>query len=342
MTGIVMIFFQIVIGGITRLTGSGLSITKWEIVTGTIPPLNEADWNQEFDLYKQTPQYQKINEGMSLSEFKFIYFWEYFHRLWARLMGFVFIIPFAFFTISGRLKGRLLKQTVILFFLAALVASFGWVMVASGLIDRPWVSTYKLTMHLSLAVITFLYLWFVFFNAGNVKRMNIGIRHRRILAIIFILTALQVILGGIVAGSKAALAFPSWPDMNGSYFPAVLFDGSAWNTDAFVHYDKNSLFPALVQFLHRNLAYLLALVIALWIYWTRDIKERSWRSSNILLGSILLLQIVLGILIVINALGGIPLWYGVLHQGVGILLISTVFYQVYRVILREDVPIAAN
>jgi len=147
--GLVMIFFQVVIGGITRLTGSGLSITKWEIVTGTIPPLNSADWEEAFDLYKATPQYKQINKGMSMSEFKFIYFWEFIHRLWARTMGFVFLFPFLFFLGTQRFSKKLFKQLIVVFLLAALVASLGWIMVASGLRDLPWVSPYKLTLHLS-------------------------------------------------------------------------------------------------------------------------------------------------------------------------------------------------
>jgi cytochrome c oxidase assembly protein subunit 15 len=342
MIGLVMIFFQIVIGGITRLTGSGLSITKWEIVTGTLPPLNQEEWSQEFDLYQQTPQYQKINEGMSLSDFKFIYFWEYFHRLWARLMGFVFIIPFAFFTLTGRLRGKLLRQTIILFFLAALVASFGWIMVASGLIERPWVNTYKLTMHLSLAIITFLYLWFVYFNASNTSRLSLGIRQKRFLLIVFVITAVQIIIGGIVAGSKAALAYPTWPDMNGVLIPEVMLTGDAWNWEAFVHYDKNSLFPAFVQFIHRNIAYVLVVAVLFWLYWTRGIREIHWRYSNFTLGTLLILQIILGVMTLLYSVGSIPVWFGVFHQGAGILLISTVFYQVYRVWLRKDVNRITN
>jgi len=150
--GLVMIFVQVLLGGITRLTGSGLSITKWEIVTGILPPMSQEAWQAEFDLYKATPQYQKINEGMSLSEFKFIYFWEYIHRLWARMMGFVFIIPFVVFLFKGHLDKALIKRLGGVVLMAAIVASFGWIMVASGLEDRPWVNAYKLSLHLGLLV----------------------------------------------------------------------------------------------------------------------------------------------------------------------------------------------
>lgn len=135
--GLFMILMQVFIGGITRLTGSGLSITKWDIVSGTIPPLNENEWNAQFELYQQTPQYHKINKGMSLSEFKFIFFWEYFHRLWARTMGFVFLFPLIFFIFKRKISSLLGKRLFIVFLLAALNASMGWIMVASGLIERP-------------------------------------------------------------------------------------------------------------------------------------------------------------------------------------------------------------
>jgi len=134
--GLVLIFVQVVVGGITRLTGSGLSITKWEIVTGTLPPLNETSWLAEFDLYKATPQYEKMNEGMSLGDFKFIYFWEYFHRLWARMMGFAFIIPLAYFLFKGYIDRALGKRLGLVFLAAALTASFGWIMAKTRLLDR--------------------------------------------------------------------------------------------------------------------------------------------------------------------------------------------------------------
>lgn len=329
--GLVMIFFQIVIGGVTRLTGSGLSITKWEIVTGTLPPMNEREWVEEFDKYKLTPQYEKINEGMDLGEFKFIYFWEYFHRLWARVMGFVFLLPFIYFIVTKRLSGKLLMKVFGLFLLAALVASFGWIMVASGLIERPWVNTYKLTLHLSLAIITFLYLWHLFFSVSDVHKVFMGRGKRSFLLLIFIGVAVQIMLGGIVSGAKAAMAYPSWPLMNGEWIPDVLSNSAYWHPDSFINYDKNVFFPAFIQFVHRGLAYVLFFVIISWIWKTSDIVDKNWKLSNWLLGVLLVLQVVLGILVLLNAKGTIPVFYGVMHQAVGILLISTLLYQVHRI-----------
>jgi len=328
--GLVMIFFQIVIGGVTRLTGSGLSITKWEIVTGTLPPRSESSWNDAFEAYKQTPQYQKINEGMSMGDFKFIYFWEYFHRLWARIMGFVFIIPFALFAWRSYFTRTLFVRLGILFILAALVASFGWIMVASGLIERPWVNTYKLTLHLSLAIVTFLYLWFIYLSHVGVSSVKMGFRQRRSVLILFGLLALQIALGGIVSGAKAAMAYPTWPTMNGSWIPDVLLTGDNWVWSNFVQYDQNIFFPALVQFLHRNLAYILTVALSAWMVWTGKRYDRNWWLSTILMSAFLVLQLVLGVLTLLHSKGTIPVLYGELHQAIGILLISTLFYQVYR------------
>lgn len=327
-----MIFFQIVIGGITRLTGSGLSITKWEIVTGSVPPLSEADWKEEFEAYKRTPQYEKINEGMLLSEFKFIYFWEYFHRLWARLMGFVFLFPFVFFVYKGHLRGKLLKQTIILFLLAALVASFGWIMVASGLVNRPWVNAYKLTAHLSLAIITFLYLWHIYFGVREAKPIRLQGIYKRSFLVLFIAISIQIILGGILSGSRAALVYPSWPGMDGAFIPGILLDGSEWKFSNFVYYDRNTFFPALIQFAHRTMAYLIVIGILYWLVTANKYlsKDRGWMIVKYVLSFSVLLQVILGILTLLNSIGSIPLWLGVSHQAVGIIVITGAFYVLYR------------
>jgi heme a synthase len=163
-TGLVMILVQIALGGITRLTGSGLSITRWDIVTGIWYPLSESDWNRHFELYKATPQYLKINQGMDLAQFKFIFFWEYFHRLWARIMGFVFILPLLVFSFKKWIPSSLFKALTVVFLLAVFVASLGWIMVASGLVDYPWVNAYKLSFHLMSAVLLIGYLLHVILN----------------------------------------------------------------------------------------------------------------------------------------------------------------------------------
>ncbi len=332
-TGLFMVFMQVVIGGITRLTGSGLSITKWEIVTGTLPPMSAEGWEEAFDLYKATPQYQKINEGMTMSDFKFIYFWEYFHRLWARLMGFVFAIPFAVFYFKGMIDRPLLRRLGVVILMAAVVASFGWIMVASGLVDRPWVNAYKLTMHLSLAFILFSYLLWTTFRVfqPSPKVFHNSLLKKGGLALL-IIVALQIILGGIMSGMKAALFYPTWPDMHGAAIPAILFDPGAWTMENFVHYDRSPFMSALVQVLHRSVAYGLT-IIGLW-YVFRGLKADVapvFRVGLFLFAGILLLQVTLGILTLVNSVGVIPVGLGVLHQAGGLLLLSAVLFINYQV-----------
>lgn len=326
--GVFMIFMQVVIGGVTRLTGSGLSITKWEVVRGTMPPMNQESWNAEFDLYKETPQYQKINKGMTMSDFKFIYFWEYFHRLWARSMGFVFAIPFLIFYFKGWVDKRLAKELLVVVLLAALVASLGWIMVASGLIERPWVNAYKLTLHLSTALLTYGVLLWTFFRvcgfeqsiirSSNLKKWNTSI---------FVLVAFQIVLGGIMSGMKAGLTYPTWPLIDGGMIPGVILDSANWTEANFVAYDKHPFMAALIQTLHRFTAYLLT-IFGVW-YFMKMIKKNFSPTYNRALYIwiiVLLFQVVLGILTLINCVGTIPVGLGVLHQAGAILLLSSILY----------------
>ncbi|MDX1667626.1 MAG: COX15/CtaA family protein [Saprospiraceae bacterium] len=330
--GLFMIFVQVVVGGITRLTGSGLSITRWEIVTGTLPPLDQEQWEEAFDLYKQTPQYQKINEGMSMADFKFIYFWEYVHRLWARMMGLVFVIPLAFFWWKGMLDRKLLRRLGIVFLLAALAASFGWIMVASGLVDRPWVNAYKLTVHLSIAFVLFGYLfWTVMYCfKPSPKVIHNKLLKRWGLALLALL-ALQIVLGGIMSGMKAALFYPTWPDMNGKVVPAIIFQAEQWNVHNFVNYDDTPFMAALVQSAHRFTAYVL-IIIGLWFSY-RILKASLGKAMNagaLLLISMLIIQILLGILTLVNSVGEIPVDLGVMHQGGALLLLGIVLFLNYH------------
>ncbi len=327
--GFVMILLQILIGGVTRLTGSGLSITKWEIITGTIPPLNEESWLSEFDAYKATPQYQKINKGMSLEEFKFIYFWEYFHRLWARLMGFVFLIPAVFFWMKGHFPRWLKKRVIMIFLLAALVASFGWIMVASGLIDRPWVSAYRLSFHLILAVILLGYLLWTIFRCYPISRKIEPAMHRMAVWLSGGLIV-QIFLGGMVSGMKAALLYPTFPKMKGEWIPSLLFNSSYWKVENFIVYENSPFFPALVHTIHRYWAYLLTAYIVWFLIKLRKFKPTNFmRISQGMLITLLVIQITLGIFTVIQSVGTVPVFYGVAHQVVGILLFCASLIFVY-------------
>ncbi len=327
LVGLVMLFLQIFIGGVTRLTGSGLSITKWDIVVGTIPPLNAQDWLEAFDLYKDTPQYEKINKGMSMSDFKFIYFWEYFHRLWARLMGFVFLIPFLLFVSKGWLSRELIKRLLILVGLTAIVAVFGWIMVASGLEDRPWVSAYKLTWHLSLALVVFCYMaWIVcdFVFRFDRSKTTFG----RSFIVLFTLTCIQIMLGGIMSGAKAGLFYPTWPDMNGEMFPTVLLNENYWTISSFYEYDKNPFFPAFIQFCHRIMGYIV-FVSGMYIgyRYLKEAGQKKWIGLTMLV--LLTCQVVLGIWTLVSCKGEIPVFLGIVHQSFAILLLISVLLLVY-------------
>ena len=327
--GLIMVFFQVVIGGITRLTESGLSITKWEVVSGTLPPLTEADWDREFELYKETPQYKEINEAITMDEFKFIYFWEYIHRLWARIMGFVFLIPFLWFWRQGRLTKVLIQDLGVVVFLAALAATFGWIMVASGLIERPWVNAYKLSIHLGIAFCVFSYLWWTTmkYEAGSISSrvpMAENAQYRKLLLVFIVILCVQIFLGGIISGMKAAVLYPTWPSMNGIYLPEVLFDADQWKLQNFIDYDKNEFMGALIHFMHRNNAYLLliSVIILVWSY-IRSISldEATKRLSLVLLGSVLI-QMLFGIITVVSSIGTIPVSWGVIHQGMALVVLS--------------------
>jgi len=334
--GMVMVFVQILLGGITRLTGSGLSITRWEIVTGTTPPLNALQWREAFNLYKETPQYRHINQGMSIDEFKFIFFWEYIHRLWARAMGFIFIIPFLFFFLRKSLSKKVLNLLSVVVILAGLAAVFGWIMVASGLIERPWVNAYKLTIHLGLGILLFITLFFTWLTQRGYERLSLSRGWQRVILGLLILTCIQVAFGGFVSGMKSALNYPSWPLMNGEWMPSIILDKSLWNADNFLLYDKSGFMPALAQFVHRTLAYLLAIfTIFFTIKWFR-INGRKWRWVTFTLLGIIGVQISMGILTLLGSIGSIPILYGSLHQGVGILFLTFLVY-LYLVIKPNNI-----
>lgn len=323
--GLIMVAVQIFLGGVTRLTGSGLSITKWDIVTGTIPPLTQAEWEDAFDLYKQTPQYHKINSGMTLPDFKFIFFWEYTHRLWGRIMGFVFLIPFIVFWRRKEIDTPLMRRLVVVVLMAAVVASLGWIMVASGLINRPWVNAYKLAIHLSAALILFGYLLWTYYSVAIPnKRVIHNDVLKRWITIFMVIFFTQLFLGGMMSGMKAGIYFPTWPDMNGQFVPRVLLDSANWVSDNFVYYEQSPFMSGLVQFFHRLFAYLL-IIIGLYVFFKgRNIKgTRFFTASLYLFVGMVNVQVLLGILTVMNSSGAIPLWLGVFHQLGAILLLTS-------------------
>lgn len=331
-----MLIGQVILGGITRLTGSGLSITRWDIVSGTIPPLNAEQWDEAFSLYKQTPQYLKINNHFTLSDFKFIYFWEYVHRLWVRILGFIFLIPFVIFIIQKKINFYLIKRLLLVVLFAALTASAGWIMVQSGLIDRPWVNAYKLTLHFMLALISIMFMVKTIADVYNYKSKIDKAKTNSIIALLLI-TFVQMIFAGLMSGMKAGLFYPSWPDMNGNFIPDVLLDKANWNLQNLTNYDSYIFAPALVHFLHRLLAYVL---VILTIFVFIRVRKKISGLSRFWLNSILFLiftQLTLGISIVLNINPGIPLFYGVVHQLVGLLYLICLLFLYYSLRKKETV-----
>ena len=335
--GIFMVLVQIMLGGITRLTGSGLSITRWDIVTGTLPPLNNAQWEEAFDLYKASPQYQKINQDFLLSDFKFIFFWEYIHRLWARTLGFVFIFPLIYFAVKGFLDRFLIKRLVMIFVLGILAAVLGWIMVQSGLQDRPWVSAYKLCIHLGSACLVILVMWDTLLTIRIKNLMLVSSHLVMNVNILFVLIFVQILLGAIMAGTKAALFYPTWPDMHGEFFPDYLFNGNNWSVSNFLHYDKNPLVIVLIQFLHRSLAYIIFAYFGFifYFYFSYIKIVPNLKSVFYFLALLLCLQICLGIVTLVLSLGSIPIFFGAFHQIVGVLFLLAVYLLKYIIVSKE-------
>ncbi len=338
--GCAMVFFQVIVGGVTRLTESGLSITEWKPFKGVVPPLSEEDWQKEFELYKNITQFKTLNQDITLNEFKWIYFWEYFHRFWARFMGLAFIFPFVFFIAKGWLNKDFYKKIGVLFLWGGLIGVYGWIMVKSGLTGM-YVPPFHLSIHLLLAMSLFAYLvWITIYvlNGATLKNTEFPKLKNPLLLLSFLLV-LQVFMGGVVSGMKAGLAYPTWPDMNGEIVPAALFNQSP-NTEAFLQYNANDYWGrTFIQFMHRTTAYLIALV-GFWFYVKR--KDFFINNSSLvihLLPLSILLQVAVGIITVLNCRGHIPVLWGVLHQAGAMLLIANVaalwFFARFKVVQNK-------
>jgi cytochrome c oxidase assembly protein subunit 15 len=249
-----LVFAMVIVGGATRLTESGLSITEWKPVTGALPPMSDADWLDAFEKYQQIPQYEKLNKGMSLAEFKQIYWWEWAHRLLGRAIGVVFFIPFVWLLATKRVERRLVPWLAGAFVLGGLQGALGWYMVASGLVDRVSVSQYRLAAHLVFASAIFAYLIWV--AEGLRKRAAEALspgRLRTTATLIVVVVFLQIVLGALVAGLDAGLTYQTWPLMDGDFIP-----GGLWmKTPAWLNVFENI---TTVQFDHRMMAYLLVLL----------------------------------------------------------------------------------
>ena len=311
-----IIAIMIVVGGLTRLTDSGLSITEWQLFSGILPPLNNNDWIMYFNLYKKIPEYELQNYNMTLQEFKIIFWWEWGHRFLGRVIGISFLIPLVYF--SFKIKFYKLLNLYLIFFLICFQGFVGWYMVSSGLVDRVDVSHFRLSIHLLIA---FLILSLIFWNYLKTKVINENTRRISIfLPLIFlILVFIQIVVGAFVSGMDAGKIYNSWPLMGNTYFP---------NDNDFKDLFKLSAFsdPSLVQFMHRNLAYLIMFFYFFIFYKIYKNKIYDLYKSINILGIFIILQIILGIYTVIY---GAQLYIAAMHQLSSIFLVSSCIYFFY-------------
>ncbi|MCB1378239.1 MAG: COX15/CtaA family protein [Alphaproteobacteria bacterium] len=315
-----LIFCMVIVGGATRLTDSGLSITEWQPLLGAIPPLTEADWQTAFEKYKQIPEYALVNQGMDLQAFKFIYWWEWAHRFLGRFIGIVFFLPFAYFALSGSLSRGMLWRCAGLFVLGGLQGALGWYMVASGLVDRVDVSEYRLSAHLTLATVIYGAMLWVAFGAGR-ERRPLGETGGWMPLFLVLLIVLQVAAGGFVAGLDAGMGYNTWPLMDGQIVPkGLLVMEPAW---------RNIFENAMtVQFNHRVLAYIVAIAVAGYAYVAQS------RAAALLLLAVLI-QIALGIW---TLLWQVPLWLGLVHQGGALIVLAAALWNLDAVVRRSPGP----
>ncbi len=331
--GVFMLMVQILLGGITRLTESGLSITEWNPVTGILPPLNMHQWQVEFDKYKTTDQFRYINSEFTLHDFKNIFFWEWLHRAWARLMGIVFIIGFIYFLIKKKLRSNMIIPFIILFLLGIIQGAIGWIMVKSGLMpEKMFVGHIQLTVHFISALVLLCYtLWFAL--SLSVKKtvlvFNSPLRNWTLIILIFVF--FQLIYGGFMAGLHAGAVAPTWPQINGQWIPANMNRLSPARSN----FTDNKI---TIQFIHRGLAYIILLLMVVWVVKMKNINGSDlFQKLKWIPPVLLLLQIVLGIFTVINSpFPNKLVFFGVAHQLNAILLLMSLIIMIFMVRSRQS------
>ena len=312
-----LVFAMVVVGGVTRLTHSGLSITEWQPIVGTLPPMSDTQWDEAFAKYRLTPEYQQVNTGMGLDEFKRIFWWEYFHRLLGRLIGIAFLVPFLWFVVRRRIGPRLRWQLAGIFVLGGLQGAMGWYMVKSGLIDDPRVSQFRLTAHLGLAFVIFAAMFWVALSLLFPARATGGgtsiLAARRWANGVALLVFLMILSGGFVAGIRAGFAYNTFPLMNGAVIPAEILLLEPWWRNFFYN-------MATVQFDHRLIAWLLAIAVPVlwWKVARADAPPRARLGAHLLL-ALLALQVSLGILTLIHV---VPLPLAAAHQAGALLVFA--------------------
>ncbi|UOY05618.1 COX15/CtaA family protein [Muricauda sp. SCSIO 64092] len=321
--GCTLIFIMVIVGGITRLTHSGLSISNYKLISGTIPPMNEQEWIEAFDLYKQYPEYQKLNTHFDLEDFKDIYFWEWLHRVIGRFIGLVFIVPFLYFLIRRKLDAPTIKKCLILLILGGFQGFLGWYMVKSGLVDRPDVSHYRLAAHLSTAFLTFAYCLWVALDLIYPKKKEIQKQIRNIVRVGIVLLMIQIVWGAFVAGLDAGFIHNHWPMMNeGKLIHETVYIEQQPVLKNFIEGRSG------VQFVHRYLAYVVVgIIIFIWLK-TKNM-HLTWLQNRGIMALVVLvgIQFLLGVLTLIWA---VPVWLGVVHQVGAFLLLAAMTFTLHR------------
>ena len=322
-----LIAIMVLVGGATRLTESGLSIVEWKPVTGALPPLDQAQWEQAFEAYRQIPQYRQLNAGMTLSEFKTIFWWEWSHRLLGRVIGVVYLLPFLYFLWRGGMGAELKRRLWLIFGLGALQGAVGWWMVASGLSERIEVSQYRLATHLVLALLIFAAVVWTLRRLSERPSLVVSLRLKITSAALLVLTFAQLYLGALVAGLRAGLIYNTWPDIDGAFIPsgARLWFEQPWWRNLF----ENTL---TVQFEHRMTAYALFAIALLHALDAIVLRAGAAARGALWLAAAVTLQALLGILTLINQ---VPLAFALSHQAVAILVLTLAVLQAERLAGRQ-------
>ncbi|WP_127024655.1 COX15/CtaA family protein [Flagellimonas beolgyonensis] len=323
LTGCALIFIMVLVGGITRLTHSGLSISDYKLIHGTLPPMNEQEWQEAFELYKQYPEYQKLNNHFDLEDFKDIYFWEWLHRVIGRFIGIVFIVPFLYFLFTKKLDGPTTKKAIILLIMGGFQGFLGWYMVKSGLVDRPDVSHFRLAAHLTTAFITFAYSFWVALDLIYPDKKEVNTKIRNLIRFGLVVLLIQIIWGAFVAGLDAGFIHNHWPLMS---------DGKLIHETVFIEHQPviKNFFEGKsgVQFIHRYLAYVVVGIIVYIWFKTGQTQRTALQEKGLkMLLALVFVQFVLGVLTLIYA---VPLWLGIAHQIGAFFLLAAMTFTLHR------------
>lgn len=327
LVGAAMIIIQVLLGGLTRLTDSGLSITEWQPILGSIPPLNNNQWQTAFEKYKELAQFKFLHSHFNLTDFKFIYLWEWFHRIWARLMGVVFILPFIYFMYKKWINKTMLTPMIILFLLGGLQGFVGWFMVKSGVgTSLVFVDHTRLAIHFIAALILLIYvIWFALKLIVPQTEIISNPKINGFNKIVIFILIIQLVYGAFLAGSRAAYAAITWPSINGYFYPP-----GSMSTENFLFNIINNLLA--IQFIHRLLAYLLLILILIFTFQLKKIKGGKWLNYiKYLPFYLVFIQVILGIITLINYTTKFKLILSITHQFIGMLLLVSLFLTLFLI-----------